>query len=60
MNNNGSALIFAAVILGVAIYFGHSTITNVNEQSQSQSQTQTAPSGGGSGSNPLAAILGFL
>jgi hypothetical protein len=60
MGSNGSTLIFAAVIVGVAIYFGHTTINNTNEQVTENDQTTTVPSGGGGGGNPLAAILGFL
>jgi len=61
MGNTSSALIFAAVIVGVAIYFGHTTINNTNEVTTVNTQTsnQTAPGGSGGG-NPLAAILGFL
>jgi hypothetical protein len=59
VSSQNSALIFAAVIIGVAIYFGHTTINNTNEVTTVNTQTSTN-SGGGGGGNPLAAILGFL
>jgi hypothetical protein len=62
MGHNSQALIFAALIIGVAIYLGHTSISNVNEVTtvNTQTSTQTAPGGGGGGGDPLSTILGFL
>lgn len=55
MTNQGTALLFAAGIIGIALVFSKTTINNTNQVTTVNTQTATQ-SGGGGGGSPLAAL----